>query len=339
MKTAITILAVFFVIGILVSVGALFFGARSFSSSLPKGGGGIITFDGKEFKQIKSTAGFEVKDIVFSHANKNAVYLATLSNGIWVSKNGGEIFTKAQDKVLQGKVDVYDIEENSKGDLYSSIYNFKDNRGSLIFSKYPPENSTEIYFSSLPRFGIFGSSVVNGTISIISSDGGFYRSINNGKSWELRSRGSVGFLKMKYFSGKFWVLTSEGRILSTSDYGKNFKDITPKSDSFGVGVSDFYLNPRNGFLIAVSEKIFLSKNGGESWSALNLIVSPDTLPIVSAVVHPNDSNIIFAASERIIYKSSDGGNSWSFFELLMNGQIYKLFVDSLKPNLLFIGTK
>lgn len=344
MKTAITILGVFFAIGVLVAVGTLFFNIRSFSSSLPRGEGGLLILDGstsltasgENFKNISSTAGLEAKSFIVSKINSKVMYLGSLGNGIWVSKDGGKNFKKAQDKILQGRVDVYDIKEDNKGNLYLSIY--KDNRGSFVFSSFD-KGSSEIYFNSLPKFGIFGSFLDGGTISIIASDGGFYRSINNGKSWELRSRKNEGLLAMYSVSGKSYVLTSEGKILLTTDSGKSWKDITPFAGKRKYKIRDFYMDARSGSLIAVSDKLLRSLNGGDNWQEINLIVPADALPIISSSIHPANSNIIFAASENILYKSVDGGSSWSFQEVPTNRKISKLFVSSATSSLLFLSTK
>src|SRR3989344_727650 len=175
MKTAVTILAVFLVIGFLIAVGTVVFGFGSFSKSLPKGEGGIYEFSDGNFRQLPGSAGLRARDFLFSKANENVIYVGTAGDGIWVSKDNGETFQKARDKVFADRIDIYDIEEDLSGNLYSSIYNYKDDRGALVFSSYPPENSSEIYFSSIPKFGIFGSSLDMGATSIISSDGGFYR--------------------------------------------------------------------------------------------------------------------------------------------------------------------
>lgn len=337
MRTALIILAVFLVIGFLVAVGTVVFGFGTFSKSLPKGEGGIYEFDDGNFKQLPESAGLRVNDFIFSKVNQNVIYAGTSGDGIWVSKNNGENFIKAQDKVFAGRVDVYSIEEDASGNLYSSIYKYDDDRGSLAYSSYPPESSTEIYFSSLPRFGVFGSSLDGGVLSVISSDGGFYRSSNNGKSWELRSRQNEGLLKIESFGASKYVLTSENKILSTSDFGKSWKDVSPKNGSKNVEVKKFHLDKRTGSLLALADKIFISQNGGASWREVNLLVNPGDLPVVAFAMSSVNSNIMYAVSEKILYKTADGGNSWSIFEIPTVKKATGLFVDSKKPNSLFIS--
>ena len=347
MKTAIIILAVFFVIGFLVAIGTLVFGFGSFSKSLPKGEGGIYEFNGSisptagdgNFKQLPGSAGLRVRDFLFSKVNDGVIYVGTAGDGIWVSKDNGKSFVKALDQVFDGRVDVYDIEEDFSGNLYSSIYNYKNDRGALVFSSYPPESSSEIYFSSIAKFGVFGSSIDAGNISIISSDGGFYRSLDNGKNWELRSRQEEGLLKIKSFFGKKYILTSENKILVTSDFGKTWKDISPSNGGKKSEVKEFQLDTRTGALLALSNKIFFSQSGGVNWKELNLIVPPGDLPIVSVGIHPENLNTIYAASERILYKTRDGGNSWSIWEIPTTRKVISLFTDSRLPNSLFLATE
>jgi len=325
MKTAVIILGVFLVIGFLIAVGTVVFGFGSFSKSLPKGEGGIYEFSDGNFKQLPGSAGLRARDFLFSKANENVIYVGTAGDGIWVSKDNGETFQKARDKVFADRIDIYDIEEDLSGNLYSSIYNYKDDRGALVFSSYPPENSSEIYFSSVPRFGVFGSSLDAGAISIISS--------------ELRSRLGEGLLKIESFAGSKYVLTSENKILATSDTGKTWKDVFPQNSALKAGIQKFHLDKRTGSMIALSDKILFSQNGGASWRVLNLLVSPGELPVISVSISPVSSNTIYAASENILYVSADGGNSWSIFEIPISRKITSLFVDSKKPDSLFIATE
>ncbi|MEK7503138.1 MAG: hypothetical protein AAB556_01685 [Patescibacteria group bacterium] len=344
MRTAVIVLGIFLILGILIGVGALLFNVRSFSSSLPRGAGGLIIFSaeggsasgGDVFKTISSTAGLEAKSLLVSKINPKAMYMGTAGNGVWVSRDGGKNFKKAQDEILRERVDVYDIKEDISGNLYLSTYN--GTRGSFIFSSYKT-GSSEIYFNSLPRYGVFGASLEGSAISIISSDGGFYRSANNGRSWELRSRRSDGLLKMFSVSGKNFVLTSESAIISSSDSGKSWKDIAPLSGRRKLRIRDFYADPRSGFLLALADKLLLSQNGGESWRELNLIVPAGALPVISVSIHPANSDIIYASSEDILYKSTDSGSTWSLSEVPSARRVSGLFVSPVLPNLLFLATK
>src|SRR3989344_4203264 len=332
MKTAITILGVFFIIGILLAVGALLFNVRSFSSSLPHGEGGLIIFNDSTsfttnespFKSISSTAGLEAKSFLISKINPKARFMGTRGNGVWEPRDGGKIFKKAQDEILKGRVDIYDIKEDVGGNLYLSTYN--GTRGSFAFSSYKT-GSSEIYFNSLPRYGVFGAHLEGNSISIISSDGGFYRSVNNGRSWELRSRKNFGLLKMYSVFGKNFVLTSESTLISSSDSGKSWKDITPLSGRKKLKIRAFYGDQKSGFLLALADKLLLSQNGGESWRELNLIVPAGALPVISVAIHPSNSNIIYASSEDILYKSVDSGSTWSLFEVPSARRVSTLFVS------------
>jgi len=336
MKTVAITLGIFLVVGVLVAIGALLFNVKSFSSSLPRGEGGLIVFDGEDFAGISSTAGLEAKSLLISKINPKAMYMGTAGNGVWVSRDGGKNFKKAQDEILRGRVDVYDIKEDLSGNLYLSVYG--GNRGSLVFSSYKT-SSSEIYFNSLPRFGIFGASLEGGGISVISSDGGFYKSINNGKSWELRSRRKEGLLKMYAVAGKHFTLTSESSILSTLDVGKSWNDVTPLSGRRKVKIRDFYADARTGFLVAVSDKLLFSQNGGQTWRELNLIVPAGALPVITVAIHPTNSNIIYASSENILYKSTDSGSTWSLFKVPSVRRVSGLFLSPVLPNLLFLATK
>ena len=344
MKAAGIIIVLFFVIGTLIAVGGLVFNTQLLSRNQektqgPAGEGGVlISENGGAFASIESLGGLEVKTIEFSR-NPEVVYLGAKYYGLWVSQNGGKKFVPAKDKLLKNIVDIYDIEESPSGDLYLAAY--RENRGSVIYAT-AGKAPVETYFSQIARFGVFGVAAENArTVSFVSSDGGFYRSINTGKSWEVRSRGKEGLLKLRRSAnGIVWAVTSENKILRSADAGKTWTDasITKKSSS-RIPIHDLYLDQRTGTLLASSNKLYRSTDGGTTWQALNLIIPPDNITVNTTAIHPTSSNIIYAASGNILYKTVDGGESWSITTLPTARTVTAIAINPRNPDTILIGTE
>ncbi len=344
MKHALVIIIIFVSIGVLISVLSILFDLKSYSNSLPKGEGGIfLSEDGKVFRQIASTAGLEINSILFSKIHPGVIYLGTRRYGLWVSNDNGKTFSVSKNKILASGVDIYDIAESPGGDLYLAAYT--QDRGSVILV---PDNSSsggeprEIYFSPLNNFGVFGVSYIGGVVSIVSSDGGFYKSVNNGKSWKVESRSSKeGLLQMEVQrnTGTIWVLTSESKIIKSADGGASWTDASPNRNLYFLPkINDIYLDQRTGILLAAADKIYESVDGGAKWKPLNLVLPPDSIPISFVGINPINSAIIYAGSGNLLYKSVDGGASWSFIKVPTSRKTSTISFGANDPKLTIIGT-
>ena len=342
MKAAGIIIALFFIIGTLIAVGGFVFNAQLLSRNQsetrgPAGEGGVlISENGGAFVPIASLGGLEVHTIAFSR-NPEVVYLGAKYYGLWVSQNGGKKFAPAKDKLLKNTVDVYDIEEAMNGDLYLAAY--RDDRGSVIYAT-AGKAPAETYFSPIARFGVFGVASENTrTVSFISSDGGYYRSVNAGKSWEVRSRNKEGLLKLRQApGGTVWTVTSENKILRSSDAGKTWTDASITKKGSRAPIRDLSFDPRTGTLLASSDKLYRSTDGGTTWQSLNLIVPANSVAIDAAAVHPTSSNVIFAASGNVLYKSIDAGESWSITTLPTTRTVRVIAINPRNPETVLIGT-
>jgi photosystem II stability/assembly factor-like uncharacterized protein len=123
-----------------------------------------------------------------------------------------------------------------------------------------------------------------------------------------------------------YVGTAGGGVWKTTNGGSQFKPVFDKHcQSIGalavdqtnpdvVYVGTGESNMRN--TVSVGTGIYKTTDGGENWVLLGL---PNSEHISKVVIHPTNSNVIFAAvpgklwsnsSERGLYKSADAGKTW-----------------------------
>ncbi|WP_299839528.1 glycosyl hydrolase [uncultured Tenacibaculum sp.] len=125
----------------------------------------------------------------------------------------------------------------------------------------------------------------------------------------------------------WYVAVGSGGVWKTTNSGTTWKPIFDQQKSYSIGA--ITIDPNNphtiwvgtgenvgGRHVAFGDGIYVSHDDGASWKNMGLKNSEHLSKIV---VHPEDSNIIWAVSqgplwtsggERGVYKSIDGGKTW-----------------------------
>lgn len=154
----------------------------------------------------------------------------------------------------------------------------------------------------------------------------------------------------------WYVAVGSGGVWKTENSGTTWQPLFDGQSSYSIGALG--LDPHNSNVVWVGtgentggrhngfgDGIYRSKDGGKSWKNMGL---KDSEHISKIIVHPNDSNTIFVASqgplwskggERGLYKSTDGGESWE--NVLSAGEwtgVTDLIMDPRDPNRLYAAT-
>ena len=125
-----------------------------------------------------------------------------------------------------------------------------------------------------------------------------------------------------------FVGAASGGVWKSDDDGMTFRPVFDKQPVQSIGA--LALDPNNPQVVwagtgeawtrnsvSIGDGIYKSTDGGESWANMGL---PNSERIVRIVVHPKDSNTVYAcvpgrlwsdSADRGLYKTTDGGKSWS----------------------------
>ncbi|NAS30694.1 glycosyl hydrolase [Flavobacteriaceae bacterium R38] len=125
----------------------------------------------------------------------------------------------------------------------------------------------------------------------------------------------------------WYIAVGSGGVWKTTNSGTTWKPIFDNQKSYSIGA--IAIDPNNthtiwvgtgenvgGRHVAFGDGIYVSHDDGATWKNMGLKNSEHLSKII---VHPEDSNIIWAVSqgplwssggERGVYKSTDGGKSW-----------------------------
>ena len=128
----------------------------------------------------------------------------------------------------------------------------------------------------ISAFGLLGAACTPGSVSTTLRDGGAWFSSDKGENWEQK------------------VLIYSDRTVSKTIADTDVKKIFFSSE-----------DTRKIFAVTYKNGLWLSWNSGKNWD--QIFASPDVL---DAVVHPEESNVLYVASGPNVVKSEDEGSNW-----------------------------
>ncbi len=169
--------------------------------------------------------------------------------------------------------------------------------------------------------------------------------------WQEKGPGNVGGRTRSIVvhptdENTWWSGAVGGGIWKTSDAGESW---TCQSDDLPVlsvctiaicreGPDTLYAGSGEGFYnydAVVGDGIFKTTNGGGNWQQLaSTAANYDFRYVNRIVVHPQNSNIVLAATKSGIFRSTNGGGSWQ--TVFQNGaNVQQIIVNPLNFNTLF----
>ena len=88
----------------------------------------------------------------------------------------------------------------------------------------------------------------------------------------------------------------------------------------------------------IGQSVWRSIDIGKSWHRVSNGMFPEA-DIRAIVVHPTDSNILYAGTEKGVVKTTDGGNNWEHLPSDMDSrEVWSLAIHPTEADILFAGT-
>lgn len=180
----------------------------------------------------------------------------------------------------------------------------------------------------------------NSHIILLGTQGGIFKSIDRGKTWELKRKGFPALRKYSYsapigalafnptnpnivYAGigrPRWKKGGRGEIFKSEDCGENwFLCTTARQPSADAIVSDIEIASDGSYILAVTNKgVYRSEDNGKTWVSSN-----NGLPhrcCEEAAISPSNPTICYLTLKTMarddevfnggIYRSNDGGKTW-----------------------------
>ncbi len=177
------------------------------------------------------------------------------------------------------------------------------------------------------------------TMTSGSTEGGVYRSIDGGDSWEKLGEGLpelMGRIGVKVAPSRPQVVyviaeSNEGTLFRSEDRGESFRKTTDDVTivSRGFYYTDLRVDPADeNRVYAVASKLFRSIDGGASFRRISRSTHID---FHSLWIDPQDPRRMWQGQDGGVAVSYDHGVTWDPVRNLPIAQFYQIFVDGREP--------
>jgi len=296
-----------------------------------------------------SITSLDILSLVIDPDNSSVLYLGARESGIYKSFSQGEFWHKTEDEngLLSGRANVYDIaiDPEDSNRLYVGVY--QDKKGRVFRSQDSGESWEEVYVVSEEEYAVFAVAVDSYDPSIVymgTAQGGFLKSTDYGKSWEL----------MKWFDdviSDIAINPQDTRIVYLSTFQKGIYKTTDKGinwQSFEKGLEEFRQAEKVENLVIDSQRpeiiyagseygLLTSKDGGEIWQEVKIIMPPESIPVLSLAIELENTDHLYYGAGPVLYRSLDQGVNWTVHELTSQRNIKAIVIDPRNPSLIYVG--
>lgn len=191
---------------------------------------------------------------------------------------------------------------------------------------------------------------ITSTILYAGTNGsGLFRSEDGGATWADAGKGiDSGYVyalaeSVENGRARLWAGTGSGKVFYSDDNGRAWQ--ATKSQPGAGFINAFYtIAPAPGrpgrIFAGTNTGLFLSSDGGASWSEMALRPATRKPDIRDIAGDPADARVVYAgAAGEGVYRSRDGGQTWTLANQGMdNVRVRAMAADPLDPQVLYVGT-
>ncbi|MAF13329.1 MAG: hypothetical protein CMI53_00345 [Parcubacteria group bacterium] len=285
-------------------------------------------------------SGVNVINLTFDPQDNRAIYLATETDGLLFTYDGGDSWQKAK-QVGNGRIEAVAIDAKNKCVIYATFTN------TVLKSVDCSRTWAEIYIDTRADKNVTALAVDFFNSLIVyagNSAGDILKSTNGGTTWQVIHRLNNPITKILINPNDTRVLylaTNNNGIFKSTNSGISWIDINDGLKQYSGSMEYrnliFDASQSDGLMLVAKYGLIKSNNGGATWNALNLITPPATADIFSVAINPQNNKEIYYATASTFYKTTDGGQNWITKRLPSNAVATYMQVDSNDPNILYMG--
>lgn len=316
----------------------------SFLKSVDKGGDWEAKMKIDDKKNIANT---NILSMAVHPKDSNIIYLGTETDGIFVSKDGGEVWNQIN---FPQKVYGIVLDGQNPDIVYATAFNNK--RGKIYKRENEAQEWKEIYTEPADDTFVTALAIDKFNPQVLyagTSQGVIIKSVNGGESWLNLKKAdrpivSIG-LDAKNPNFVYFGIFQQG-IWRSKNAGAEIEDITKninQSGNFNLSTAVYTVVTDPWFsgtvYLGTEKGIIRSVNSGDKWEDVNIIESSKAFPIRAIAVSPFNSKEIIYSTAKAIYKSTDGGIKWSTFQLSTKKDANVIRYNLIDQNVVYLGMR
>jgi hypothetical protein len=296
----------------------------------------ILTVKGK----IADIANVNINKISLDPQDSQAIYLATETNGIIYSLDGGKSWQQFK-SLNRGNVRDVKIDPKNKCGIYAIAEN------KLFKSINCGRDFENVYFHQKPGVALTALAIDSynpNRVFIGTAEGEILKSTDEGNSWLaiFREDYVIDIVIDPYDTRIIYTGTQKKGLFKTLDTGDNWQSLGEGLKSY-TGSHQYrrliYDTASTDSLILISKFGMLkTRNGGNSWEIVNLLPAHKTTNILAVAVNPKNSNELYYVTANSLVKTVDGGLTWSSKQLPYNRQTNDIIINPEKPEIVYFAT-
>lgn len=287
----------------------------------------------------------------------NIVYAGTSANGLYKSKDAGESWESFNGTGLTAKDAIYYIAIDPKNikKMYLSgvsVYG----KGRIMKSEDEGATWEEVYVT-LTAGELVNRIIIDSydtsIVYISTTKGQVFQSNNYGRSWTALNRLKAvvdNFAVSSRDTRVLYITSGKEGLFKSVDKGDNWNSITEnlaKIEAFKARMKEkkiidvIALDPLDVNVIYVGflNGMIKSIDGGDTWTAVNIITPPAVLPMNSLIVSQKDSKSIYYTIDSQVYFTNNGAESnWLVRNLPTTRVVAALTIDPNNPKVIYAGT-
>ena len=307
-------------------------------------GGFFKTIDGGEtWKEAKELKNESIHSMTQSTLDPNVILVGTI-NGVWISKNAGDDWTKISSSTMPVNIDSLAIDPRTNDTIYAGTW----------WRAYKTTDAGKNW--RLIKEGMIDDSdvfavTINSTDPdhiVASACSGIYESKNAGEKWSKiqgipsQSRRTRDILQHPSRPGTLYAGTTEG-FWMTTDGGKTWAMTSQRNleiNSIAVHPD----NPDKVFIGTNNYGVMVSNDGGRNFKQTNDNFSSRFTYTINTDIE--NSNRVYATTHNtatgggFVFISNDSGTTWQQAKNLDVARVspQAFLQDRANPNTIYLGT-
>ncbi|MFH1744846.1 MAG: hypothetical protein ABH881_01610 [bacterium] len=293
-------------------------------------------------------AGVNVYSLEMDPNDSSALYYGSIGSGLLYSYNGAEEWRQSLG-LGNSTVRAIAVDPKSKCAIYAGVNNviYKTVDCGRSWNPIYTDNDNTATMESI-IIDHYNSAIIYAGVSR-AKKGDVLKSLNGGAGWQSMERAKSPVLKLildPNDSRAIYAITKLNGVLQSKDGGNVWADFVGlrnaiDENKLGYDIKNLIIDKeKTGVMFAATyQGILKTGNNGETWEKIEILLPEAQAMINALAINPKNSQEIYYVTNTVFYKSFDGGKSWSTSKLPTTRAGWKLLVDPINPNVIYLAPR